>query len=141
MPRYPINNTPFDIFIKQNTRIVMNISKIKQQQAMPYAPQVISRKELNAAKEKQSSDTYDAAAPASWQKDILLNALDRLENNIQTDDSHPLDRAGNMPIESFDEALIELSFIKTPMFRAQASGAQANINPEDVAQLFTDSSL
>lgn len=78
------------------------------------------------------------ASSAQWQKDILLSALDELENNIQDDDNHPLGRLSNAPIESYDEALIELSFLKTPMFQETAAQAQANLSGEDVLYLFRE---
>lgn len=77
-------------------------------------------------------------ASSQWQKDILLDALDMLENNMQVDNNHPLGRADYAPIESFEEALIELSFVRTPFFKAQASQAQANLRNEDIISLFVD---
>jgi hypothetical protein len=74
----------------------------------------------------------------AWQKDILNSALDILENSIHVDNSHPLTREDYYPIDSFDEALIELSFFKTPFFKDQISAAQANLKPEDVLSLFTE---
>ena len=61
-----------------------------------------------------------------------------IENNIQLDNSKPLDRLENQPIETYDEALIELNWMKTPFFKAQAFGAQANIEAIDVLSLFTE---
>jgi hypothetical protein len=82
----------------------------------------------------KSSET----SSTQWQKDVLLSALDELENNIQDDDNHPLGKLSNAPIESYDEALIELSFLKTPMFKETASEAQANLTGQDVLYLFTE---
>lgn len=73
----------------------------------------------------------------SWQKDILLSAIDKLENSIQMDDIHPLSRSDSAPIETYDEALIELGYIKSPKFVQEAYGAQANLNPQDIMYLFT----
>lgn len=88
-------------------------------------------------KDSISTDSYTAST--SWQKDILLSALDSLENNIQnTDSSHPLSKQSSAPIESYQEALIELSFVKSPFFRVDASQAQANLTPEDVVGLFME---
>lgn len=82
--------------------------------------------------EKKSSES----SSTQWQKEILLSALDDLENNIQDDDNHPLAKLSNAPIETYDEALIELSFLKTPKFAATASEAQANLTADDVMYLF-----
>jgi hypothetical protein len=71
-----------------------------------------------------------------WKKDILMQGLEKLEKNIQLDNSRPLDRAGREPIESFPEAVIELHLLNTPNFKTEAYGAQANIRPESIASLF-----
>lgn len=73
----------------------------------------------------------------SWQKDILLSAINKLENNIQMDDIHPLSRRDSAPIETYEQALIELNFVKSPKFVQEAYGAQANLNPQDIMYLFT----
>ena len=73
----------------------------------------------------------------SWQKDILLSAINKLENNIQMDDIHPLSRRDAAPIETYEQALIELNYVKSPKFAQEAYGAQANLNPQDVMYLFT----
>ncbi len=73
----------------------------------------------------------------SWQKDILLSAINKLENSIQMDDIHPLSRRDAAPIETYEEALIELNYIKSPKFAQEAYQAQANLNPQDVMYLFT----
>ena len=75
---------------------------------------------------------------AAWQKDILMQALDRLENSVQMDDSLPLNKVSAAPIESFEEAMIELSFVKSPFFKKDAAAAQANVDPQDVASLFSE---
>ncbi len=120
----------------------MNISEIRTSGVANYEPytptkvdpkKVAEQKQIDAAKVDKSNE--------AWQKNILLDALDSIESSIGTSDSHPLDAAANAPIESFDEALIELNFIKTPMFAKYASQAQANINPEDVVALFADESF
>lgn len=80
----------------------------------------------------------DEAPYSSWQKNILLSAIEKLENNHQMDNSHPLSKADNVPIETFEEALIELSYFKTNIFRDDAGTAQANLHPENVVSLFTE---
>lgn len=79
-----------------------------------------------------------AVQDTEWQKNILLDAISSIENNIQVDNNHPLSRADYAPIESFQEAQIELQWFKTPMFATQASGAQANLKAEDVSSLFVE---
>ena len=90
---------------------------------------------------KETANTEDSApvAPWSpWQKEILLQVIDKLENNKHMDNNHPLSRDVNAPIDSFEEAVIELSFMKSPFFKSQALSAQANIEAKDVVQLFTE---
>lgn len=77
--------------------------------------------------------------PINWQKNILIDALEKLEDNIQVDNSHPLDYSKNAPIETYKEAIKELKFIKTQKFLDEASNAQANININDVLSLFVTS--
>lgn len=83
-------------------------------------------------------DSVDIKQKNIWQKDILLSALDKLENNIHLENNHPLDFERNQPIETFEEALIELSFVRTPLFKAEALNAQANISPSSIWELFID---
>ena len=77
-------------------------------------------------------------SPQSWKKKILLDALDVLEDNIQVDNNHPLSREGYIPIESYEEALIEINFLQDSTFKSNASATQANINPASVLELFAD---
>lgn len=67
---------------------------------------------------------------------ILLKAIENLENNKHLDNSHPLSKIDNAPIESLEEAIIELRYFKSPFFKANASAAQANLKNEDILYLF-----
>jgi len=84
------------------------------------------------------SNLSSETASAQWQRDILLTALDKLENNLQAEDNHPLSKLSNAPIETFEEALFELSFLRSPKFKETASQAQANLKAADVLYLFQD---
>jgi hypothetical protein len=86
---------------------------------------------------KKENSLNDVQLPyTKWQKDIMLSAINKLENNMQMDDIHPLSRADSAPIDTYQEALIELSYTKSSTFKKQASAAQANLKPEDVLSLF-----
>ena len=61
-----------------------------------------------------------------------------LNSNIHLDDKYPLDKKEAAPIETFDEARIELSFLKNSTFKDQAYNAEANIQTPDVVSLFMD---
>lgn len=116
----------------------MNITRISTNEAQPYYPAVLSKTEIQKNIENKKETGIENKNNTSWQKDILLNALDNLENKIQSANSHPLDNVANAPIETHDEALIELSFVNNPIFKEQAVDAQANINPEQVLALFLE---
>lgn len=117
----------------------MNITKIQNMPAGLYEPREIRHEELQKSKQNEVSNAEDSSkSKEMWKKDILLNALDKLEDNIQLDDSHPLGRKENQPIETFDEALIELAFLKESNFKEVAAQAQANLDPKDVLSLFVD---
>ncbi len=85
-----------------------------------------------------NNSSVKAVQDHSWQKNVLLEAIQILENNIQVDNNHPLSRADYAPIESLDEAMIELAWFKTPFFKSQGVQAQANLSAEDVASLFVE---
>lgn len=117
----------------------MNITKIQNIPAGIYQPREIKKSELEKSDElKKTPDAVESKSANVWKKDILLNALDKLENNMQLDDSHPLGRKGNQPIESYEEALIELDSLKKSDFKAQASNAQANIEAKNILSLFVE---
>lgn len=106
-----------------------------------YTPKEINKNETKTAENTKISAQETAENTANkikWQKDILISALDKLENNIQLDNSHPLSEQKNIPIETFDEALIELSFINSSFFKADGSNAQANISATSIIELFSD---
>lgn len=88
--------------------------------------------------EKPSVKPNDNLSQSIWAKKVLLDTLDRLENNIQLDDSHPLDRGGAQPIETFEEALQELKLTKSKSFIDFLGPAQANIEPQSVLSLFVE---
>ncbi len=117
----------------------MQVREISNPQASALEYSTLKPKEISVKTEK-TIDTApaDTASVTAWQKDILMQALDKLENNIHVDNSLPLNKQTSGPIESFDEALIELSFTKTPFFRREASAAQANVKAEDILSLFTE---
>ena len=115
----------------------MNITEIRNYKQYPTETSNLAKSEQVAKTVSKAVDKNDVkTASPNWQKNILLQALDMLENNIQVGGDHPLDKPSNTPIESFDEALIELSFLKSPTFKEEASAAQANIKPEDILSLF-----
>ncbi len=117
----------------------MNVTEIRDSGSNPYDLSLFDAIQSEPIKAAESVKKEPAPpSSASWQKKILIDALDKLENNIHLDDSNPLDKLNNSPIESYEEALIELSFIKSPFFKTHASQAQANVNANDVMYLFAN---
>lgn len=115
----------------------MNITEIRTNEPKPFIPRELRPEEKKVANVKINQDQMEISNNSiSWQNDILMSALDMLENNIQLDNSHPLDSVANQPIETFEEAILELRFLQTDTFKAQGSLAQANINAVDVLSLF-----
>lgn len=117
----------------------MNITKIGNIDVSPYNPTTLKKSENSKKIDNSSNQNTKDVNKTEWQKDILLSALDNLENKIQTANNHPLDKVSNAPIETNEEAMIELSFLNTDIYKEQAFEAQANINAEDVYSLFADS--
>ncbi|MFP4528877.1 MAG: hypothetical protein ACLFQX_10025 [Candidatus Kapaibacterium sp.] len=113
----------------------MNVTSIGSYGTTAYEPMTYPTVEQQTA--TTSSTTESTAPTTDWQKDILLTAINDLENTLQLDDSHPLDREGNTPIETLDEALIEASMLNSPTYQEEAAGAQANLSGEDVLYLFS----
>ncbi len=100
-----------------------------------FQPEKVEKKaESNTIKDKVEI----SAESMNWQKDILLSALELIENKVQPDASYPLDKVENRPIETFEEALLELRFLNTDVYAKEALGAQANIKTEDVLSLFIE---
>ena len=69
----------------------------------------------------------------------LTEALDFLDNNIQVNDNNPLDKSNSSPINSYNEALNEITFINSDKFKSEASNVQANIKADDILSLFVNS--
>ena len=112
----------------------MNVTEIRHTPLSSYEPMAFRNAEVVAKTEVASTNDAIQTPSANWKNDILLDVISSLENNIQTDNTHPLSRADYMPIEDFAEALAELNFFDSELFREQASGAQANVS----ASVFSD---
>lgn len=110
-------------------------SNLQSIEAKAFKPELAEKKAID----NTSKDTMDLSANSiNWQKDILLSALDMLESEIYANDQAPLDKIENRPIETYEEALIELRYFKSEKFTEEASQAQANISAEDILHLFVE---
>lgn len=75
---------------------------------------------------------------AIWQQNVLLNAINKLENNIQVDKTNVLFSDENAPLESYQEALAELRKLVMENNQEYMRDAQANLTPKDILYLFED---
>ena len=118
----------------------MQVTDIRNSGGIKYEPPIVKKEVVEKQAVNSLVDKNDINVPSTaWQKNILFSALDKLENIIHTDNSsHPLDKASSAPIETPDEARMELNFLKTAKFKNEAYGAQANIEAADVVGLFVD---
>lgn len=116
----------------------MKITEINPKSYQVFQPKELNKSDVTVNSPKNFDKLEINQNNVNWQKDILLDALSMIENNIQLDNSNPLDRLENQPIESFEEALMELNWMKTPFYRAQAYNAQANLEARDVLHLFVE---
>lgn len=114
----------------------MNISNISTNQVESFIP-----REIKVENNKQNvveTPVNDVIKLNPWQKDILTNAIDKLLNNIQLDNSHPLKMAENKPLESYQEALNILEEINSESLRNFGSQAQANVSAYTFMQLMIE---
>jgi hypothetical protein len=114
----------------------MNIAKISTNQSESYIP-----REIKVDSTKQTmlkTEQSNGLKMNKWQQDILINAMDKLINNIQLDNSHPLGKAENQPLENYKEAMDVLSEMNSESLRNFGSKAQANISAETFLQLVVE---
>ena len=116
----------------------MEVTHIKHSPVSGYDAEAVKTFEALQGISSNYQQEKVEPSPQSWKKKILLDALDVLENKMQVDNSHPLSSEDYAPIESFEEAIIELSFLRDDNFRKEASSAQANLNPASVLDIFAD---
>lgn len=118
----------------------MRITEIRQTSlpaidVQSFKPDAVAKQNT----EKVIADKIELSTESiNWQKDILLSALDMLEDKMNVESDYPLDRIENRPIETFEEALIELRFLQSDKFKNEAASAQANINAADILSLFVE---
>lgn len=114
----------------------MNISKIGVNPTETYFPREIRNEAVKLNTEK--SNDANTLKFNKWQEEILISALDKLANSIQLDNSHPLGRLENQPIETKAEALAELEKINVESLRNFGSQAQANVSASSFIKLIME---
>lgn len=119
------------LFVRKDN---MRVQKIINTQInnIDYKDEIIDKTTKIDRNQNNETEKYETKANL----EPLLKTLGHLENNIHLDNSHPLNKPSNAPIESFEEAIIELGYFKTPFFKVNASAAQANLKNQDVLYLF-----
>lgn len=108
--------------------------------SMGYDPFLVDALGLSKTKKASSMDDLKQITekPTSWQKDILLTALDKLESGLAAKESDTLSLNSAPPLENFQEALKELKSLVDNNFKEYASQAQSNLTPQDILYLFED---
>lgn len=114
----------------------MNIAKIGLSQSEAYIPREIKYENLKPSTDNLTQN--DNKKLNSWQEEILISGVDKLVNNIQMDNNHPLSRLENSPIEDYKTAMDVLSSINIDSIRAFGSEAQANVTASTFLQLIMD---
>ncbi len=115
----------------------MQIKRISSDLPEKIDLELFKPQRINQADEVKEQETNKIENHSNWQKNILLDALESLENNIQMDNTHPLDNPMNAPIETYKQALKELKFVKTEKFKNEALNAHSNLNIDNILSLFT----
>ncbi|MFA7627158.1 MAG: hypothetical protein WCZ17_08940 [Candidatus Kapaibacterium sp.] len=106
----------------------MNIAKISVNQAEQYVPREIKIDSLNH--KSNATGTIETQKLTQWQVEILMQAITKLENNIHPDNSHPLSRKENQPIESKSELLRVMKELNFDALAQNGADAQANVSAE-----------
>lgn len=117
----------------------MRVSDLNKS-SMGYDPFLVDALGLSKTKKTSSIDDLKQITekPTSWQKDILLTALDKLESGLAAKESDTLSLNSAPPLENFQEALKELKSLVDNNFKEYASQAQSNLTPQDILYLFED---
>lgn len=108
--------------------------------SMGYDPFLIDALGIGNSKQTTSKDELKQITekPTTWQKDILLTALDKIENSISIDTNPKKGILQSPPLENYQEALKELKNLVNINFKDFASKAQSNLTPQDILYLFED---
>jgi len=108
---------------------------------MGYDPFLIDALGIGKSKQTTSKDELKQITekPTSWQKDILLTALDKIESSISVNITNVNNGIlQTPPLENYQEALKELKNLVSKNFKEFASKAQSNLTPQDILYLFED---
>jgi hypothetical protein len=101
-----------------------------------YLPKIDTTKDTNTIVNYKVTDVSTKQPTLST--NLLDEALKVMVNNLQSNNNHPLSKKDNMPIETYFEAVGELKQINLQDLRKVGLEAQANLNANDVLQLFLE---
>lgn len=82
--------------------------------------------------------SIDKSNEAYWQSLFLDKALDLMVNNLQSDDSHPLSKKENAPINTFLEALSELDKVNASAIKKDGLEAHFDIDSKNYLDVIAD---
>ena len=121
----------------------MDVKNISNNSNAHYDSFLVDALNITKNTEVKKNNFVETSAPSSsekvkWQQNVLLSAIENLENNIQVDNSNPLFSANNAPIESYKEAIAELRKVVSSNNLEYMRQAQANLTPSDILYLFED---
>jgi len=121
----------------------MDVKNITNSTNAHYDSFLVDALNINKNKEVKKNSFVEtnsttANDKAKWQQNVLLSAIENLENNIQVDNTNPLFSLENAPIESFKEAIAELRKVVNTNNKEYMKQAQANLTPSDILYLFED---
>ncbi|GEM_PF-1242167 len=80
----------------------------------------------------------DKSNESYWQALFLDKALDQMVNNLQNDNSHPLSKKENEPINTYLEALGELNKINAEAIKGQGLAAHSFIDSKNYLDIIAD---
>ncbi len=82
--------------------------------------------------------TVDKSNESYWQALFLDKALDQMVNNLQNDDSHPLSKKENEPLNTYLDALGELNKINAEAIKGQGLAAHSFIDSKNYLDIIAD---
>jgi hypothetical protein len=115
----------------------MNITKITNNQDLfsDKEPKSIENKKKELIGDhNRKKDSLSASD--SIGKNILLATVEKLENSIHLDDNHPLDKINAAPLDTLEDVIVELNYLKQSFSADIFINAQANLKAENVMSLF-----
>lgn len=115
----------------------MNITKITTEANVKYDPFLVET--LVKSDDTNKSNINKSLDKADWSSEILKSGLNKLENNIQSnDDTSPLSYSSAPTVETMQDAQKVLSEINTYDLVKNINSIFSGLNAERIADLFLE---